>query len=357
MKVRKYEASSMQEALAKIRDDLGKDAVILHTKKFNRGRFLGMFGKEKIEVLAATEVNLPDQNILPEINARFRTLQTEIKEMKHFMHVALNQLQKPDHKPLPKPYDDLYIRLRENEIEEKLARKIIERCLESHENGELPEEKIATQLAKLLGSAKPIALKENKTSLVALIGPTGVGKTTTIAKLASIFALKKEKKVGLITADTYRLAAIDHLRKYAEIIGLPLEVVFSPNEMDNALAALADKDLILMDTAGRSQNNMSQLFELKDFIQAGRPAEVHLVLSANTKYRDLLDVWEKFSPVGATHIVFTKLDETTSFGNIFNMREKVGCPLSYVTTGQDVPEDIEVPEPLKLSRKLIAAHA
>ena len=196
-------------------------------------------------------------------------------------------------------------------------------------------------LDEFLIKTYPIRLG-NRPTVVALVGPTGVGKTTTIAKLAANFALFEGKSVGLITIDTYRIAAVEQLKTYSEIINLPIEVVYTAADLKRAFQKLSDKQLILIDTAGRSQKNKQQIRELKHFFN-GRPLnETHLVLSANTKLEDLLETADSFKELGVNRLIFTKLDETNSLSNVIEVAERLRIPLSYVTTGQSVPEDIEV---------------
>ncbi|MEO1235789.1 MAG: flagellar biosynthesis protein FlhF [Planctomycetota bacterium] len=176
---------------------------------------------------------------------------------------------------------------------------------------------------------------------IALVGPTGVGKTTTVAKLAATFKLKQNKKVGLITADTYRIAAVEQLRTYAGIIGLPLEVVSSPDELRAALARMSAMDVVLIDTAGRSQKNVDRLDELSELIKSADPHETHLVLSSTVSQPVLMQTAERFKQVNPDHLIFTKLDEAVTFGVLLNVARQVNKPLSYLTTGQEVPHQIE----------------
>ena len=359
MKVKKYEAASMQEALVKIKSEMGQDAIILHTRKFIKGGIFGLFGKEKIEVLAGTDVNLADNTIILEFTEKFKSLQNEIKEVKSFIHTLMKQMKPPDLPRFPEHLEDWYLRLLQNEVEDKLAQKLIQNIQEELGNKvdtDLIRDFLIREIGNLISEPEPIKVDNSKTKVVALIGPTGVGKTTTIAKLASNFTLTQGKKVVLATADTYRIAAIEQLKTYAEIIQIPLEVAFTPAELKSGIEKHNDKDLILIDTAGRSQKNKHQMYELKDFLQESTPDEMHLVLSATTKYKDLLDIIEKFSIVPIDHILFTKLDETTDFGTILNILSKLKKPLSYVTTGQNVPEDIEVIEPKKLAKLIIGEN-
>jgi len=183
-----------------------------------------------------------------------------------------------------------------------------------------------------------------------------VGKTTTIAKLAAAFKLRQKQKVGLITIDTYRIAAVDQLRTYANIIGVPLKVVLTPTELVAAMKDMADCDTVLIDTAGRSPTDQLKLNELSNFIAAAKPTEVHLVLSSTTTQEAMEAALERFSTVRADpapHIIFTKLDEAVSFGVLLNVARTASKVLSYLTTGQDVPDNIEVGQPRRLARLIL----
>lgn len=366
MKVKKYEVDSIQEAFVKIKAELGSDAVILHTKKFKTGGVLGFFSRERYEVLAANEVNAGDAPYMAEISEKFKSLQGELREMKSFVHTLIRQM-KPQSAapPYPPEYEEIYLKLLQNEVEEKLALKLITTVADEIKQGNngsgappgelqtAARQRLCERIDAILGPPSPIKLEDHNCKVVALIGPTGVGKTTTIAKLAANFKLAEEKRVALVTADTYRIAAIDQLKTYAEIINIPVEVVFTPQEMKTGIARHTDKDLILIDTAGRSQRDTQKVFELKDFIEAARPNEIHLVLSATTRYKDMLDVVEKFSIMPIQQFLFTKLDEATNYGTLLNVTAKLNRSISYVTTGQNVPEDIEIPDNKKLARSIL----
>jgi len=177
-------------------------------------------------------------------------------------------------------------------------------------------------------------------AVVALVGPTGVGKTTTIAKIAAQFAVRQGKRVALITTDTYRIAAPEQLRVYANIIGLPMSVVNDAREMRAALAEYAEYDLVLMDTAGNSQFNTKQINELRLMLTAARPNEVMLVASANTPVDDLRSTLANFNALHPTSLLFSKLDETRRFGHLYTVALEAGLPLSYFSDGQDVPDDL-----------------
>jgi len=188
---------------------------------------------------------------------------------------------------------------------------------------------------------------------VMFIGPTGVGKTTSIAKLAAIHSLWEKKRVLLLTADTYRIAAVEQLRTYARILGIPIEVVYEPEEIPSLLQKHDEMDLILMDTAGRSQRDGKRLDELCGLYEAYRPEAVHLVMSANMKYGDMLDVIDRMGVVPVSCLLFTKLDETLTYGNLMNAVLDFDRPLSFITTGQNVPNDIEVAQSERIARLLV----
>ena len=205
----------------------------------------------------------------------------------------------------------------------------------------------------MLKTGDGIGLKDGRPKIVALIGTTGVGKTTTIAKIAAKFVLERGISVALITADTYRISAVDQLKTYSDIIGLPLEIVYSPAELRPALRKHRGKKLILIDTAGRSQNNEYQMNELKEFLAADPSIEKHLVLSATTKERDAEAILERFSACRPDRILLTKTDETESIGFIVNLLFDRRLALSYFTNGQSVPDDIEPAKPEALAKLML----
>ncbi|WP_013627751.1 flagellar biosynthesis protein FlhF [Rubinisphaera brasiliensis] len=206
---------------------------------------------------------------------------------------------------------------------------------------------ICREISDRVRCSGPISVQPGEQKIVALVGPTGVGKTTTIAKLASNFRLRDNLRLGLITVDTYRIAAVEQLRTYAEIIDLPMKVVTTPDEMPQAVAELADMDLILIDTAGRSPQDELRIQELKTFLDRIPVDETHLVLSATTSQRNLRLTVETFNVIQPQAAVLTKLDEAPERGAIVTLSAQLGLPVSYFTTGQNVPQDIE---PARLDR-------
>jgi len=189
------------------------------------------------------------------------------------------------------------------------------------------------------------------------VGPTGVGKTTTIAKLAANYRLREKRRVGLITVDTYRIAAVEQLRTYADIIDLPMEIVATPEEMHQAVARMANLDLILMDTAGRSPRDEVKIQELKSMLAEAKPDEVHLVLSSVASAGTLSKMAEQFATVGTTALLLTKLDEASSLGNLLPLLRSSRLPLSYLTHGQNVPDDIAPAESARLARVVLGIES
>ena len=254
----------------------------------------------------------------------------------------------------------IYKNLIDNEVDSRFADEIIgeiENSLKKESNLDSILAAVYQKIILKLGKPKTIEMGD-KAKVIFFIGPTGVGKTTTIAKIASSFKIEKESRVAFITADTYRIAAVEQLNTYASIIDCPVSVVYSVEDMNKSLSEYKDYDLILVDTAGRSHKATEQMDELKAFIEevAQRADEFdfecYLTLSLTTKYKDLKSIADKYDDVDWA-VIFTKLDETCSVGNILNIRMLTDRPLSYTTSGQNVPDDIEVINEQGVARQLL----
>jgi flagellar biosynthesis protein FlhF len=264
---------------------------------------------------------------------------------------------------MPQQLFDMYLEMIGQDLSEELADQIVtaarqELHEEQWDDTSLVRETLARHLSELVPVADPeipIRSPDDRPLTIALIGPTGVGKTTTLAKLAASFKLRQHRRVGLVTCDTYRIAAVDQLRTYANIIGLPLEVALTPAEMRQAVHALRDCDAILIDTAGRGPNDHGRLDELHNCLDAVEPHEVHLVLSSTSSQRVLMREAEAFAALGADRLVLTKLDEAVSFGVLVNVMQAVGKKLSFITTGQEVPDHLEVGRPRRLADLVLGA--
>ena len=236
--------------------------------------------------------------------------------------------------------DSIEGRLRASDVDEKYIRKLMaDYSISTRKGKKLTFTKwLATQI-ECAGDEGGDAAGGRK---VMLLGPTGVGKTTTIAKLAAIKALWEHKKVLLLTSDTYRIAAVEQLKTYAKILGVPIEIIFDISSIQSVVDEHENAEIILLDTAGRSQRDKKNMDLFENIYSSFTPDAVHLVLAANMKYRDMLDVVEHIPNIPISHLLFTKLDETVSYGSIFNIHQVMGCPVSFLTVGQNVPKDIEI---------------
>jgi len=260
---------------------------------------------------------------------------------------------------LPEELLEHYTNLIQNEVAEELAQEILRTLQKELRPEYLTQEKyvrerLADHIEKLIPSSGPITRKSTPgPHVLALIGPTGVGKTTTLAKIAANLKLKEGHRVGLITLDTYRIAAVDQLKRYADIIGSPLKVVGNPEELREAMATMDRMDFVLIDTAGRSPNDIMKLNELRELLGSIKPDEVHLVLSSTGSPACIELAVQRFSEVRVDKVIFTKLDEAVHVGVVLNVMRKLNKSLSYVTTGQNVPNDIELGRGRMVARMII----
>jgi flagellar biosynthesis protein FlhF len=282
----------------------------------------------------------------------------------HAMVESLSRHGRIDHllPDLPGPLVPTYAQLLEAEVPEALARRLVRHVAEELEPAlmhrpDVVRDALRSAVEACVSTAPPIAALAGVRRVVALVGPTGVGKTTTVAKLAANFKLAQGFRPGLLTVDTYRIAAVEQLRTYAEIIDLPLAVANTPGEMRRALDELGDVDLVLIDTAGRSPRDEVKIRELADFLSAAQPDEVHLVLSAVAGERSLRAAVERFALVHADRLILTKLDEADGLGGVLAVLGQADRPVSYLTTGQAVPDDIEPADRRRLAGLILGHEA
>lgn len=396
MNLQTFKATTMAEALAQVKHTMGADAVILHTRTYRQRYWLGIRRQEIVEITAGRDLRTvprpirktPPQAQLagygravsglssmpartPAENGRqllespaagsamMLGLTQDVTSLKNMVKDLMTQTRLGQSPQVPEELFDQYLHLTQNQVSQELATELVKslhRQLrpEHLSQAQFVRDKLAEQLEKMLPTSGPIRrTRANGPHVVALIGPTGVGKTTTIAKLAANLKLREKHRVGLITIDTYRIAAIDQLKKYADIIGSPLKVVPSPEELRDAVGAMRDCDFVLIDTAGRSPNDALKLNELKTFLSAAGPDEVHLVLSTTASQACVELAISRFADVRVDKIIFTKLDEAAHAGIVLNVVRKVNKALSYVTTGQDVPDDIEVGQAKRLAKLIL----
>lgn len=375
MMIRKYVVREMSEAVVQIRRELGKDAVILNTRKVWSKRFGGLLRSRRIEVVAATGDDVPVRvpfskkedrdttHISPEsqrpesfqpVKASEEAASTEATKVSSDIEQIRPRFESAGR---PRSVDQWIARIHSHlisqQVKDEYVNAFMSRAAElQKENGQVEalaplsfetvRQSLMDAVYETLGvlwNSKPLA---DSSRIVAFIGPTGVGKTTTIAKIAALHVLGGVRKVGLITTDTFRIAAVDQLRTYANILSVPLRVVYHPHELQGAIDSLNDCDLILVDTAGRNFMKPKPIEETLDLLVATHFDEVHLVLSLTSKPEDLDSIVSAFHDVPVTQVLLTKLDETRTYGSFLNILLEYGRPVSYVTMGQNVPDDISV---------------
>lgn len=389
MRVKRYIGETVQEAMQKVKMELGRDAIIINTRKVRKRGIAGLFTKPLIEVIATIDnyerplnnnTNIINQPKKPEqvnesdslekklekqlseiykndeANKSIKNMELEFNEIKSMINKVYSIVKDEDENisELVKMY---LTRLRNNEVEEEIILKIKEKI-----NTELTmqmqedENVVRNFIHNILLDFFPKHNEDfdnNSKKVMIFVGPTGVGKTTTLAKLAAVYSLSKKKKVGFITSDTYRIAAVEQLRTYSEIIGVPITVIYSPLEFIDAIESFKEKDIIMVDTAGRSHKDKYQLMELKPLLNTDIDRQVYLVISATTKMADCKEIIESYNFLEDYKFLFTKIDETSSTGILLNAPYITKKPLSYITIGQNVPDDIEIADVNKIIYSLL----
>lgn len=366
MKVKRYLVKDMNEAMIKIKNDLGMDAVILNTRKIKTGGFLGLFKKSVLEVVAAidepivprqpkTEVlhkPAPASTPIPEKKVAY-AIDQEMVELKRMVQTLIEKVDHMEHQTVESTEsvtvstESSYIELlKKCDIQESIAKKIMEivqrQISINDKNHDTVINAMKVIAREYLGEIKTIDKDlPGRPNVYMFLGPTGVGKTTTLAKIAAKLTLVDNKKIGLITADTYRIAAVEQLKTYSEILGIPLEVIYEASELEDALHKFRDMDYVLIDTAGRSHKSKELKSDYDELMAFLDHVNVFLVMSMTTSFRDMKSIIESYTFLDEYRLLFTKLDEATSYGNILNLKVLTGKPLSYFTTGQSVPDDIE----------------
>lgn len=390
MKIKKYAGETMQEAMLKVKMDLGKDALIINTRNIRGKGLLKFFTKPGVEVIAAIddeksshkETHTPSNfketlnmqktaareirnqgkmDLLEnKINTMEETLMSIYTQVKKISNESENCTEGNNSKQKKSNLSQLfYNNLIKNEVDTDIADKLISQvCIQLGENNSVNDfiNALYKKIAEFMGKPSTIDLDHNeKPHVVIFAGPTGVGKTTTIAKLAAHYYLNFDKKVSMITADTYRIAAVEQLKVYADILGIPLSTVRSVNEMKEAIKSNEDTDLILIDTAGRSYKDTDSFEEVKQIINAAQADEVYIVLSMTMSMRHCKEVLENYKFLNDYKLIFSKYDEISAPGIILNASYYTKKHLSYITTGQNVPDDIEICDIDKIIKKVIGS--
>ncbi len=415
MNVKRYIAKDVNEAMIKIKNELGSDAIILNTRKINKPGFFGFFKKSLVEVVAAideVEPVKPNQDLA---NEEIKKLRDEVKKVVEIREnsstetltetpvddkdVQINELKQmikelaekvenvessndkkteitqdvdriesddkeeavskedislDDIQKIRKKLDKI---LKDKEISEKAIQKITEN-LNKRLNIEEASNKQIIDMLKLIVKQildEPYTIEEalDSKKTVLFIGPTGVGKTTTLAKIAAKLSLESKKDVALITADTYRIAAVEQLKTYSEILVLPLKVIYEAEDIEQALDEFHDKDIILIDTAGRSHKSEDLYEDLKSILKYIPNPEIFLVISLTTGYKDIKSIVKSYDFLDEYKLILTKMDETSSVENVLNIKVETDMQLSYFTTGQNVPDDIEVADADKIVEYIV----
>ncbi len=387
MKVKKYVVKDVREAMRMIKEELGDDAVILNTRKIKKGGFLGLGAKTYFEVTAVVEdedrkkkkverpktVSREDIYKLQEILMRNRasrqmqsqpsgltpspmvspppgSVEEELMKIKDMIS-ELKSMVVSGKNEIPPGIRTVVSGMRRQEIDNDVITKVMEYLRITYGDVDPEAKEFKYKLAEYL---VPFIKTEdvNLSGKILFVGPTGVGKTTTLAKIAAKLKLEMKKSVAILTFDTYRIAAADQLKTYASIMDIPIRVAYTPQEAGMALNAMIDYETILMDTAGRSQKNDIQMGELKVIVDMVKPDKIFLVLGMNYRLLDVKDIIRKFKMVNPTHVILTKMDETSSYGHFINVPLHSDLPIVYVTNGQRVPEDIFEANSVELSKIL-----
>ena len=405
MIIKKFQAKTENDAVEAAKKELGSAVVIMNVRKVKRKGPFGFLLPQLTEVTVALEEeseqkvqslrkNTDTQNgnaVKAEKTAESRHVaEGELQGQKNFerqlensmieekldsLHSLLEQqLKKPEEETEEAPEEEIkedemsrfiklvYNTMLDNEVDEKYANLIIDEMEKNNKPGTPFDHALADVYQKMIlkfGNSQELTESQKGPKVVFFIGPTGVGKTTTIAKIAAEYQLDKKKKVALLTADTYRIAAAEQLRTYAGILEVPFRVIYSAEEISQAVRDFQDYDYIMVDTAGHAHQNEEQREVIKGLIHAAdglTDTDVFLVLSATTKYNDLKKIVDAYREVTDYRLIFTKLDETEERGNMFNIRLYTGAEICYVTCGQNVPDDLESFNPQKTVKLLLGGR-
>ena len=405
MIIKKFTGKTEAEATEAAEKELGNGLVIMNVREVKKKGLFSFLSPKQIEVTAALEDEAPQR---PSLNSLNRTeaavggtvkaapvknstenIEKKLDSLQTLLESQLNS--RPAAATTEKAYDTqsaadgetesvtekqeekedeqnpeqdkfirlLYNKMLDNEMDEKYVNNILEDASKT-KKADLPFDYLLANIYQKMvlkfGKSEGITLAEEGPRIVWFIGPTGVGKTTTIAKLAGKYCVEDKKKVALLTADTYRIAAAEQLRTYANILETPFCVIYTPEELQTAIDDYWDCDYIFIDTAGRSHQNAEQLEKMKEMVGGlKRPEEyqVFLVLSATTKYRDLQRIADCYGKIAKFELIFTKLDETEAVGNLLNIKLYTDAPIAYVTCGQNVPDDMEMFNPQKTVKQIL----
>ncbi|MFO3788379.1 flagellar biosynthesis protein FlhF [Bacillus mojavensis] len=356
MKIKKFTAASMQEAALLIRKELGNEAVILNSKKINKRKWFGLLKKPAVEVIAVLDQDFLEKKTAEKAAEPKQTSKSPVSSPKIEERITPQMPAQSEpgdfsayQSVLPESLRKAELLLDETGVNESIKTSTMKKILQfSVESGGLTEENVVGKLQDILCEALPPANKWQEpihSKYIVLFGSTGAGKTTTLAKLAASSLLEKQKKIAFITTDTYRIAAVEQLKTYAELLQAPMEVCYTKEEFQRAKELFAEYDHVFIDTAGRNFREQQYIDELKETIPFESSIQSFLVLSATAKYEDMKQVVRRFSSVPVNQFIFTKIDETASLGSVFSILAESKIGAGFITNGQNVPEDIQTVSP------------
>jgi flagellar biosynthesis protein FlhF len=382
MKIKTYVVDKLPEVYPLIFQDLGDDAFILKRKRIKSGGVFGLFCKRQIEVVAAADLSggkkqgISGSQQQGEWNTETNGLQpisTQASEAPLFkldpQHEVLKELSEMkglirsmvqgelNAESIPRSLEKWIQRLQDQEVDEEVIQYVIKKANMSPENiGTLSDQEVEQKLLTILEQLfdEGITKETNSTtSFITVVGPTGVGKTTTIAKLAAARVFQQRQRVGLLTTDTFRIGAVEQLRTYANILNIPLEVVKNADDLKTAMTSLKGCNTVFMDSAGRNYLEDEYIEEINQYLRYDVPQENYLVLSMTTRWRDMRKIVEQMKTVPIDKLILTKWDETTCYGVALNMLYHYPYPLSYLSLGQGVPQDIMMANSKFMAKKLL----
>ena len=371
MKMKMFVGKTVDEAMEMVRAEMGPDAVILHSSLVRPTGLARLFRRPRFEVVAgggfrivrdypngSPPVSPPTirKGAAPSVSPE--QLQKEISEIKAM--IARRARAATLTSTTPELHEE-FASLSTARVSDEIAKSFFQRITERLSAAALRDrtairEAIRAAVKASIKCADGIALQPGRCVKVAFIGPTGVGKTTTIAKLISIYAYRGQE-VAVVTNDTYRIAASEQIKRVAQLVGVPVRVCRTGAEMTEAVQGFSERDLVLIDTAGRSQKDDGKIDDLCETLKAASPDEVHLVLSSTTSSETLVDTVKRFSPCGFTKIVITKLDEAMKVGLVLDVLSKVDKRLSFITTGQEIPRDIEIADSDRMTSLILGEES
>ena len=380
MLVKRYHANDMQQAKDTVIRELGSDAVILNSRKVRKKGFKNLFHKPVLEVMVAYDpTQVPAVKKLNSLHDGHSAERERKEKEKSADVISGEQLERLDKRidsidamlgefidkfsfvkrdityDYPEEVQELLQKMIENQVREELAHSLAKEAeLMLRKQPDTSADEVMEHLIlEQLGRASPILHKKFTQKVILVMGATGVGKTTTIVKLAADFAVKQKKKIGIINTDTFRIGAQEQLQTYADIMGIPLQVVYRADELTDALESMSDRDIVFVDTAGKRPGDEQHKEDILDIVRTLKPEDILLCLAATTGFAAIKEMIDTYGFVDEYRLLITKLDETKFRGPILNISWYTQKPIAYVTTGQNVPDDIEVVDVESIAKQIV----